>query len=151
MSCLPSHVTSWMQRTMDCGKRLAGPKTERKHFSHYQNSWWNDWHVSVIAGLYLYCTSGTSASLHVRTMLCFMCPVTRLGRSTKIWLPRGYPSARRKAKLLFMHCVQVLLHWPLSAGANHKEAQQLARHSTPELTANIYGITRNERLNRCHS
>jgi hypothetical protein len=27
-----------------------------------------------------------------------------------------------------------------------REAQQLARHSTPELTANIYGRTRNERL-----
>ena len=31
-------------------------------------------------------------------------------------------------------------------GANHREAQSLARHSTPELTANIYGRTRNERL-----
>jgi hypothetical protein len=32
------------------------------------------------------------------------------------------------------------------AGASHKEAQALARHSNPELTANTYGRARNERL-----
>lgn len=32
------------------------------------------------------------------------------------------------------------------AGASHKEVQALARHSTPTLTANTYGRTRNERL-----
>ena len=32
------------------------------------------------------------------------------------------------------------------AGANHKEAQELARHSTLTLTDNTYGRTRNERL-----
>jgi len=43
-------------------------------------------------------------------------------------------------------CKPVYLELAFEAGANHKEAQQLARHSTPELTANIYGRTRNERL-----
>ena len=32
------------------------------------------------------------------------------------------------------------------AGATHREAQALARHSNPTLTANTYGRTRNERL-----
>jgi len=31
------------------------------------------------------------------------------------------------------------------AGATHKEAQELARHATPGLTANTYARTRNER------
>ena len=34
----------------------------------------------------------------------------------------------------------------VEAGANMRELQTMARHSTPELTANIYARTRNERL-----
>ncbi len=36
----------------------------------------------------------------------------------------------------------------IEAGANMKEAQALARHATPELTANIYGRTRLDRLQK---
>ena len=34
----------------------------------------------------------------------------------------------------------------LESGVSVKEAQELARHSTPELTMNVYGRARDERL-----
>jgi len=34
----------------------------------------------------------------------------------------------------------------IEEGANHKEGQTLARHSTPQLTMNVYARTRDERL-----
>ncbi len=34
----------------------------------------------------------------------------------------------------------------IEAGANPKEGQTLARHSTPQLTMNVYARARNDRL-----
>ncbi len=38
------------------------------------------------------------------------------------------------------------INFVLESGVSVKEAQELARHSTPELTFNVYGRTRKERL-----
>ena len=43
-------------------------------------------------------------------------------------------------------CRLAYINFVLESGASVKEAQALARHSTPELTMNVYGRTRKERL-----
>ena len=58
----------------------------------------------------------------------------------------GIPKCTEEGKIAFHALRTSFVTLAFEAGANHKEAQQLARHSTPELTANIYGRTRNERL-----
>jgi integrase len=58
----------------------------------------------------------------------------------------GIPKATPEGKLAFHALRTSFVTFPYEAGATHKEAQELARHATPGLTANTYARTRNERL-----
>jgi len=49
-------------------------------------------------------------------------------------------------KLDFHACRTAYINLVIESGVTVKEAQELARHSTPELTMNIYGRAREERL-----
>ncbi|MDP6985495.1 MAG: hypothetical protein QGG05_20635, partial [Candidatus Latescibacteria bacterium] len=49
-------------------------------------------------------------------------------------------------KLAFHACRAAYVSLVLESGATAKEAQELARHSTPDLTMNVYGRTREDRL-----
>lgn len=46
----------------------------------------------------------------------------------------------------FHACRLAYINFVIERGATVKEAQALARHSTPDLTMNVYGRTRPERL-----
>ena len=58
----------------------------------------------------------------------------------------GIPKETADGKLDFHACRLAYINFVLESGASVKEAQALARHSTPELTMNVYGRTRKERL-----
>jgi len=58
----------------------------------------------------------------------------------------GIPKATKDGKVAFHALRTSFVTLTYEAGATHKEAQKLARHSTPQLTANTYGRTRDERL-----
>ena len=58
----------------------------------------------------------------------------------------GIPKLTADGKLDFHACRLAYINFVLESGASVKEAQALARHSTPELTMNVYGRTRKERL-----
>jgi len=58
----------------------------------------------------------------------------------------GIPKHTTEGKVAFHALRTAYVTLVYEAGANHREAQALARHSTPGLTANVYGRTRNERL-----
>ena len=49
-------------------------------------------------------------------------------------------------KLDFHACRLAYINLVLDSGATVKEAQELARHATPELTMNVYGRVRQDRL-----
>ena len=58
----------------------------------------------------------------------------------------GIPKHAFGGKLDFHACRTAFVTFLLEAGAQVKEAQTLARHSTPQLTMNVYGRAREERL-----
>lgn len=58
----------------------------------------------------------------------------------------GIPKATPEGKLCFHALRTSFITFTYEAGATHKEAQELARHATPGLTANTYARTRNDRL-----
>ncbi|MBL7107606.1 MAG: tyrosine-type recombinase/integrase [Phycisphaerae bacterium] len=58
----------------------------------------------------------------------------------------GIPKVTTDGKVDFHACRTAYVTLAVEAGANMKELQTMARHSTPALTANIYARTRNERL-----
>jgi len=58
----------------------------------------------------------------------------------------GIPKCTEQGKVAFHALRKSFVTLVFEAGKNHREAQQLARNSTPELTANIYSRTRKERL-----
>jgi integrase len=58
----------------------------------------------------------------------------------------GIPKVTSAGKLDFHTCRLAYINLVLESGATVKEAQELARHSTPQLTMNIYGRVREERL-----
>jgi len=58
----------------------------------------------------------------------------------------GIPKVTAEGKVDFHACRTAYITLAVEAGANMKELQTMARHSTPELTANIYARTRDERL-----
>ena len=58
----------------------------------------------------------------------------------------GIPKRTEKGKIAFHALRTSFVSLTYEAGASHKEAQELARHSTPTLTANTYGRVRDERL-----
>ena len=49
-------------------------------------------------------------------------------------------------KIDFHACRLAYINFVLEAGVSVKEAQTLARHATPEMTLNVYGRTREDRL-----
>ena len=51
-----------------------------------------------------------------------------------------------RGKLDFQACRVAYVNLIIESGVNMKEAQELARHSTPHLTMNVYGRVRPERL-----
>ena len=58
----------------------------------------------------------------------------------------GIPKHTAEGKIAFHALRTSFVTLTYEAGANHKEAQELAWHSTPTLTANTYGRARNEHL-----
>jgi len=58
----------------------------------------------------------------------------------------GIPKVTAEGKVDFHACRTAFVTLAAEAGANVRELQTMARHSTPELTANFYARTRNERL-----
>ena len=58
-------------------------------------------------------------------------------------IPKSIPG---QGKLAFHALRTSFITFTYEVGATHKEAQELARHATPGLTANTYARTRNERL-----
>ena len=58
----------------------------------------------------------------------------------------GIPKHAPGGKIDFHACRVAYINLVLESGAKVKEAQTLARHATPELTMNVYGRARKERL-----
>ena len=58
----------------------------------------------------------------------------------------GIPKHTEKGKVAFHALRTCFVSLTYEAGASHKEAQELARHATPTLTAITYGRARDERL-----
>jgi len=58
----------------------------------------------------------------------------------------GIPKETKEGKLDFHGLRVSFVTLAVEVGANIREAQTLARHSTPELTANVYAKTRDARL-----
>ncbi len=51
-----------------------------------------------------------------------------------------------KGKLDFYALRTAFISWSIEAGASVKEAQELARHSDPRITMNVYAKAKNQRL-----
>ncbi len=60
----------------------------------------------------------------------------------------GIPVTTKEGKLDFHACRTAYVNLVIAAGADVKTAQELARHSTPHLTMNIYGRVADFRLTR---
>jgi integrase len=58
----------------------------------------------------------------------------------------GIPKTTAEGKLAFHALRTSFVTFTYECGASDQEAQELARHNTPGLTANVYARTRNERL-----
>jgi integrase len=58
----------------------------------------------------------------------------------------GIPKQTPAGKLDFHACRLAYINFVLDSGATVKEAQELARHATPEMTMNVYGRVRQDRL-----
>ena len=98
--------------------------------------------------------SGIVPGLYQQFFRKFMCPADALlyvpshpARELDKDLARAdIPKETPKGKLAFHALRKCYVTLTYEAGATHKEAQALARHSRPELTANIYAEARDERL-----
>jgi integrase len=58
----------------------------------------------------------------------------------------GIPKSTPAGKLDFHACRVAYINLVIESGVSLKEAQTLARHATPQLTMNVYGRVREERL-----
>ena len=58
----------------------------------------------------------------------------------------GIPKEGPGGKVDFHALRTAYINFVLDSGVSVREAQALARHSTPEMTMNVYGRTRDERL-----
>jgi integrase len=108
----------------------------------------------LVGELESFCVSGVVQSLYQKFFRKFSCPKDAL-----LYVPShaareldkdleaaGIPKATKDGKVAFHALRTSFVTLTYEAGATHKEAQTLARHSTPQLTANTYGRTRDERL-----
>ena len=60
---------------------------------------------------------------------------------------RAPPTLLNRSGILDFHASRVsYINILLDRGVGVREAQPLARHSTPEMTMNVYGLTRQEKL-----
>jgi len=98
--------------------------------------------------------SGIVPILYERFFRKFVCPQDALlyvpshpARDLdKILKVAGIPKRTAEGKVAFHGLRTSFVTLAYESGATHKEAQELARHSTPGLTANRYARTHNERL-----
>jgi hypothetical protein len=60
----------------------------------------------------------------------------------------GIPSMTPKGKLDFHALRTAYINFVLDSGANVKTTQELARHSTPDMTMNVYGRARDEKMRK---
>jgi integrase len=58
----------------------------------------------------------------------------------------GIPKTTAQGKIDFHACRVAYINMVLDSGVSVKEAQALARHATPEMTVNVYGRVREDRL-----
>ena len=58
----------------------------------------------------------------------------------------GTPAMTAKGKLDFHALRTAYINFVLDSGANVKTAQELARHATPDMTMNVYGRARDEKM-----
>ena len=108
----------------------------------------------LVERLDAFSASGIVPGLYHQYFRKFTCPADALlyvpshpARTLDEDLKRaGIPKKTPKGKLSFHALRTCYVTLVYEAGATVKEAQSLARHSKPELTANIYGRTRDERL-----
>ena len=108
----------------------------------------------LVKQLESFCGSGMVQALYQRFYRDFVCPKDALlyvpshpARELDKDLEKaGIPKRTEKGKIAFHALRTSFVSLTYEAGATHKEAQELARHSTPTLTANTYGRVRDERL-----
>lgn len=86
-----------------------------------------------------------------RTLVCPKDPLVFVGTHPARELDRhlktaGIPKATPEGKVAFHALRTAFVTLTYECGATHREAQELAGHKTPGLTANTYGRTRSERL-----
>jgi integrase len=108
----------------------------------------------LVKELKSFCASGIVQALYTRFYRSFIYPKDALlyvpshpaRELDKDLKAAGIPKHTSEGKIAFHALRTSFVTLTYEAGANHKEAQALARHSTPTLTANTYGRARNERL-----
>jgi len=108
----------------------------------------------LVEQLDTFSTSGFVQSLYEKFFRKFTCPKDALlyvpshaaRELDKDLQAANIPKATKDGKVAFHALRTSFVTLTYEAGATHKEAQALARHSTPQLTANTYGRTRDERL-----
>ena len=108
----------------------------------------------LVKQLESFCGSGIVQSLYQQFFRKFTCPKDALlyvpshpaRELDKHLKAAGIPKLTTEGKLAFHALRTSFVTLTYEAGATHKEAQELARHATPGLTANTYARTRNERL-----
>jgi len=108
----------------------------------------------LVKQLESFCSSGSVQSLYQRFFRKFNCPEDALlyvpshpaRELDKDLKAAGIPKHTAEGKVAFHALRTSFVTLAYEAGATHKEAQELPRHSTLELTANTYGRARNERL-----
>jgi len=108
----------------------------------------------LVKELESFCVSSIVQTLYWRFYWNFVCPQDALlyvpshpaRELDKDLKTAKIPKHTKEGKVAFHALRTSFVTLTYEAGANHKEAQQLARYSTPTLTANTYGRARNERL-----
>jgi integrase len=108
----------------------------------------------LLERLMAFAESDVIPKLYQRFYMTFTCPANPLlyvpshtAREMDIDLAKaGIPKETHEGKLDFHACRTAFVTLAAEAGANMKELQTMARHSTPALTANVYARTREERL-----
>ncbi len=108
----------------------------------------------MVRQLESFCGSGIVPYLYQQYFRKFACPKDALlyvpshpaRELDKVLKAAGIPKRTAEGKAAFHGLRTSFVTLAYEAGATHREAMELARHSTPGLTANRYGRTRNERL-----
>ena len=164
----PEHLKLLYIIAMTTGLRAGELRSlSRKHLDANSNGLWLEanWTKNrkatfqplpkrLVERLVCFCDSGIIPLLYQRFFRKFICPQDALlyvpshpARELDMDLKAaGIPKKTDEGKIAFHALRTSFVTLTYEAGANHKEAQALARHSTPHLTANTYGRTRNERL-----